>query len=91
MTEISYDELCRHLEHYIEETTATREPIVVIREGKEPLVFMPLQEFEGWQETVHLLSSPRNAEHLLQSIRQAEAGEVEEHELIPADKVPSKA
>ena len=91
MTEISYDELCRNLERYLEETTSTREPIVVTRVGKEPLVFMPLQEFEGWQETVHLLSSPRNAEHLLESIRQAEAGQVEEHELFPAEKQPSKA
>jgi antitoxin YefM len=91
MTEISYTELRRSLARYLDETTASRAPIVVTRHGKEPLVFMPLQEFEGWQETVHLLSSPRNAEHLLESIRQAEAGQVEEHELIPADKVPSKA
>jgi antitoxin YefM len=92
MTHISYTELRQNLARYLDETVANRAPIVVSRQGgKEPVVFMPLSEFEGWQETVHLLSSPRNAEHLLESIRQAEAGQVEEHELIPADKVPSKA
>jgi antitoxin YefM len=90
MTEISYTELRRNLARYLDETTASREPIVVTRQGKEPLVFMPLQEFEGWQETVHLLSSPLNAEHLLESIRQAEAGQLHEHELIPAEKEQSK-
>jgi antitoxin YefM len=91
MTHISYSELRQNLARYLEETVATRAPIVVTRQGgKEPVVFMPLQEFEGWQETVHLLSSPRNAEHLLESIRQAEAGEVHEHELIRAAAKPAK-
>jgi antitoxin YefM len=92
MTHISYSELRQNLARYLDETIASRAPIVVTRQGgKEPVVFMPLQEFEGWQETVHLLSSPRNAEHLLESIRQAEAGQVEEHELIPAGKISAKA
>lgn len=39
-------------------------------------------EFDGWQETVHLLRSPANARHLLRSIRSAEAGEAREYDLI---------
>jgi len=92
MTHISYTELRQNLARYLDETVANRTPIVVTRQGgKEPVVFMPLQEFEGWQETVHLLSSPRNAERLLESIRQAEDGQVEERELLRAEKVASKA
>ena len=91
MTHISYSELRQNLARYLDETTESRAPIVVTRQGgKEPIVLMPLQEFEGWQETVHLLSSPRNAEHLLESIRQIEAGEVQEHELIQPAKRPAK-
>ena len=33
------------------------------------------EEFAGWQETVHLLSSPKNAVRLLASIRQLDAGQ----------------
>jgi len=92
MTHISYTELRQNLARYLDEAVANRTPIVVTRQGgKEPVVLMPLQEFEGWQETVHLLSSPRNAEHLLESVRQAEAGEVQERELVAAEKVASKA
>ena len=43
---------------------------------------MPLAELEGLRETLHLLSSPANAERLRQSIAQANAGELEEHELF---------
>jgi PHD/YefM family antitoxin component YafN of YafNO toxin-antitoxin module len=35
---------------------------------------MPLMEFEGWQETVHLLKSPANSAALLESMRQARLG-----------------
>jgi len=92
MTHISYTELRQNLARYLDETVANRTPIVVTRQGgKEPVVFMPLQEFEGWRETVHLLSSPRNAERLLESIRQAEDGQVEERKLLRAEKVASKA
>ena len=92
MTHISYTELRQNLARYLDETVANRTPIVVTRQGgKEPVVFMPLQEFEGWRETVHMLSSPRNAERLLESIRQAEDGQVEERELLRAEKVASKA
>lgn len=50
--------------------------------GKGAVVMMSLAEFEGWQETVHLLSSPRNAEILLRSVKDAAEGRVEDHALI---------
>jgi antitoxin YefM len=39
-------------------------------------------EFVGWQETMHLLSSPRNAARLMESIRQAKAGRSREKVLV---------
>jgi antitoxin YefM len=39
-------------------------------------------EFEGWKETIRLLSSPANASRLLSALAQAEAGELTEHGLI---------
>jgi antitoxin YefM len=45
---------------------------------------MSEEEFNGWQETVHLPRGPRNAERLLRSIRSAEAGEARERDPAPA-------
>jgi antitoxin YefM len=39
-------------------------------------------EFAGWQETVHLLSNPRNAARLMASFEQLKAGQTQERELL---------
>lgn len=43
---------------------------------------MSLNEFNSWQETLYLLSNPANAEHLQESIRQANLGQKRVKELI---------
>lgn len=68
----------------------SRAPVVVTRQGAEPVVMMSLAEFRGWQETVHLLSSPRNAERRLRSIRAAGTGEAGERELLPVGEAPEE-
>jgi antitoxin YefM len=83
---VTYTDLRENLARYMDEAVESRAPIVVTRQGgKGAVVMMSLEEFEGWQETVHLLSSPRNAETLLRSIKDATEGRVEEHELIRPD------
>ena len=57
--------------------------LVVTRQGgKGNVVMLSEEEFAGWQETVHLLSNPRNAARLLESIQQADAGLAAKHDLI---------
>jgi antitoxin YefM len=81
---VSCTELRENLARCMDEAVESRAPIVVTRPGgKGPVVMLSLAEFEGWQETVHLLGSPRNAEVLLRSIK--DAGRVEAHALIEAD------
>ena len=83
MTHVTASELRQNLARYLDEAIESRAPIVVTRQGgKAPVVLVALSEWEGWQETVHLLSSPANAAILLESIRQVEAGRVAEHDLI---------
>jgi len=52
-----------------------RVPIVVARQGgKGNIVILSEAEFEGWQESLHLLGSPANAKRLIDSMREVEAG-----------------
>lgn len=46
------------------------ETIVITRPGEGDVVVMPLADYNGMMETVHLLHSPVNAEHLSRSIAQ---------------------
>lgn len=41
-----------------------------------------LDDSNAWKETLYLLSNPANAEHLRRSIAEAQAGNVDEHELL---------
>ena len=85
MAHISYTELRQNLARYMDEAVESRAPIVVTRQGgKGNVVILSQEEFEGWEETIHLLRSPANASRLLQSIRSAQAGQASEHDLVEA-------
>lgn len=86
MTHVSYTDLRQNLSRYLDEAVDTRAPIVVTRQGgKGNVVMISEAEFAGWQETVHLLSSPRNAERLLRGVRQAETGSLAAHDPEPPE------
>jgi antitoxin YefM len=82
MTTLSYTELRSNLARTMDEAIATRDAILVTRQGgKGNVVLMAEAEFRSWQETIHLLSSPANAARLLQSVAAAEAHDGAERDL----------
>ena len=89
MTHVSYTELRQNLSRYLDETIETRAPVVVTRQGgKDNVVLLSEDEFAGWQETVYLLSSPRNADRLLRGVCQTEQGTLPERELLVPNSLP---
>lgn len=87
MGHVSFTDLRQHMASYFDRVAADREPLVVTRQGgKGNLVVMSEEEFAGWQETVHLLNSPRNATRLMASIRQVRAGGARERKLVTPEK-----
>jgi antitoxin YefM len=92
MPHVSFTDLRQHMARYFDQVAENREPLVVTRTGdKENVVIMSETEFAGWQETVHLLSSPANAERLMASVRQIQAGGAQERELVVPGKARKKA
>ena len=57
-----------------DQTVSTREPVIVSRRGSESIVMLPLEEWEGIQETAHLLRSPANARRLLAALNRLDSG-----------------
>jgi antitoxin YefM len=87
MSHITFTELRQNMATYFDRVAEDREPLLVTRSGgKGNVVVMSEAEFAGWQETVHLLSNPKNAERLMASIREAKAGKAKEHALMTAKK-----
>jgi antitoxin YefM len=82
MSHVSYTELRSKLATYMDAVCDHRDALVVTRQNARSVVMVSEDEYRGMLETLHLLKSPRNAERLLRSIAEADAGELAEHELI---------
>jgi antitoxin YefM len=67
-------ELRANMAKHFDKLEEDRDHLIVTRQGKPPVVILPLSEYEGLMETLHLGSSPANAAFLRESIAQAEAG-----------------
>jgi antitoxin YefM len=49
--------------------------------GKPAAVLMSVEDFASYEETAHLLKNPRNAERLLEAVRELDDGKGEAREL----------
>ena len=80
---VTFSEARANLKAVMDRACADRAPVVVKRaRGQENVVIVAESEWEGLQETLHLLASPANAKRLIEGIARLDAGEGEEHELI---------
>jgi antitoxin YefM len=75
MSTITYSTMRDHLAEVWDKTVSTREPVIVSRRGAESIVMLPLEEWEGLQETAHLLRSPANARRLIAALNRLDSGE----------------
>ncbi len=81
MQAITLKDAKRNLSRLVEQVLADAEPRIVVTDQGGQVVVMPLDEFNTWKETMHLLSSPANAAHLRRSMAEAESGKAEKREL----------
>ncbi|MFM8460044.1 MAG: type II toxin-antitoxin system Phd/YefM family antitoxin [Chthoniobacterales bacterium] len=58
-----------------------RQPVVVSREGAEPVIMMPLSEWRSVQKTLHLFRSPANGLRLLSALQRVEAQSIRDRDL----------
>ncbi len=82
MRHVTLTELRSNMAKHFDQVEADRDELIVTRQNHEPVVIMPLAELEGLRETLHLLSSPANAERLHRSIAELNAGKGVERDLI---------
>jgi antitoxin YefM len=65
-----------------------RTQVVVTRQKAEAVVIVSLKDWNAMEETMHLLSTPANAQRLRDSIRQLDAGDGIERELVEPELAP---
>ena len=72
-SQITYSEACSNFDKIYEEAIATRQAVVVTREGSESVSVIPTAELDSLMETIYLFESPENATRLLGAIQRAKA------------------
>ncbi len=77
MHAVSYSDARENLKAMIDKVVADRAPMTITRQRGEGAVLTSESEWASIEETLHLLSSPKNAERLLAAARGFEAGEAE--------------
>ncbi len=68
MNTITINQAEASLRDVIQQIINDVEPTIVTTETGESVVMLSLDEYNAWQETLYLLSTPANAEQLVQSI-----------------------
>jgi antitoxin YefM len=78
---ISYTEARNQLAGLMETATRDREPITITRNGAGTVVLLASEEFAAMEETLHLLSTPANAERIRQGLADHALGNLRPGEL----------
>ncbi|MCW4446506.1 type II toxin-antitoxin system Phd/YefM family antitoxin [Vibrio splendidus] len=81
MNIVSFTEARNNLKSVLDRVVDDSDVTVITRRDSEDAVVMSLDHFNSMQETLYLMSSPKNAERLAESIAQLEAGNTTVREL----------
>ncbi len=79
---VSFAEARSGLEAVLDSVVNDADMTVITRKDCEDAVVMSVGYYNSLMETVHLLRSPANAEHLSRSIAQYQAGKITQRELL---------
>ena len=78
----TYSNFRQNLKGFMDLVFNTRSPLFVKRAKGEDVVVLSKSDYESMEETIHLLSSPKNAERLAQGIKEYEEGKGVERKLM---------
>ncbi len=82
MNAITYTEARANLANTITRVCDDHDPVIITKKSDKSVVMISLEDYESMEETAYLLRSPKNAQRLLESIREIESGNGIERELI---------
>lgn len=79
---VSFTEARNSLKAVLDSVVNDADTAIITRRDSEDAVVMSLDYYNSLMETVHLLRSPANAEHLNRSIEQFKAGKTTQRDLM---------
>ncbi len=81
MIAANYSEFRTKLKKYLDSVEDNNETLIIKRKSGKGTVMISLDEYNAIMETLHLLSSKKNADRLYESIQQMKSGKTISPEL----------
>lgn len=82
MDVLTYSDARANLKGVMDRVVSDRTHVVVTRQKAEAVVMVSLEDWNTMEETMHLLSNPKNADRLRESVRELDEGKGVERELV---------
>ncbi|MFT4854753.1 MAG: antitoxin YefM [Algoriphagus sp.] len=82
----TYSNFRQNLKSHLDDVVNDQKALYVTRANGEDVVVLSKSDYEGLQETYYLMSSPKNAERLLESIKELDNGGGTKRELIEPEE-----
>jgi antitoxin YefM len=82
MDVLTYSDTRANLKDVMDRVVENRAPVIITRQKAEAVVMVSLADWNAMEETLHLLSTPTNAERLRAAVQELEAGGGTEQALI---------
>lgn len=82
MIAANYSEFRNELKKYLDNVEFNNETLIIKRGSGKGTVLISLEEYNSIMETLHLLSSKKNAKRLFESIEQMKTGKRAQRKLI---------
>ena len=81
---VNYSEARENFKQVLDRVSDDYDPTLIKRRDREDVVLLSKSHYDSIMETLYLMSSPANAQHLMEAIARDKNGEGEFHELIDA-------
>jgi len=82
MNAITYTEAREKFADTIKRVCRDHDPVIVTRKRENSVVMISLEDYDSLTGTAYLLKNPKNACHLMNSIRELENGKGTERKLV---------
>lgn len=84
METVSFTHARNNLKSVLDQVVENLSATIITRRDADPAVVMSLEHYNSLMETVYLMNSPANAQHLQESIAQYKAGKLVTEKLVEA-------
>lgn len=84
MEVINYSEARENFKSVLDRVSDDCDSTLITRRDREDVVLLSKSHYDSIVETLYLMRSPNNAQHLMNAVARDKAGEGESHELLDA-------